>query len=305
MYSLIVVDYNSIEATCRYIESYSACLKNGPVHAVIVDNGNRSDTLSAARAHMAAEPVECTFEGRTLWRFATGKMDVIYCASGENMGYARGNNLGVRIADHFFADPYYIISNNDLILPEELDLTAVTDWFEKHPETAVIGPRVVGVDGIAQSPRKDQSAFTKLIGWYWCMGPLKKWVDDICHSAQEGPCDWIMGCFMVIRADAFRQVGGFDENTFLFAEEMILSARLEKAGLQVCYVPAFTVIHNHNATVKKTFAVQQGFQLSFDSNCYYYKHYRNASAFLLTFAKLNFAIYKNLYPLRQMLKKRH
>lgn len=304
MYSLIVVDYNSIEATCRYIENYSACLEYGPVHAVIVDNGNRQDTLSVVRTQINAEPVVCAFEDRTLWRFTTPKMDVIYCASGENLGYARGNNLGARIADIFFGDYYYIVSNNDLILPETLDLSVFTAWFDSHPETAVIGPGVVGVDGVAQSPRKHQGAFTKLIGWYWCMGPLKKYVDDIYYGAPQGKCDWIMGCFMVIRAKAFWQVGGFDENTFLFAEEMILSDRLKKAGFEVCYVPAFTLIHNHSATVKKTFAVQQGFQLSFDSNCYYYKQYRGASACLLTLAKWNFALYKNSYPLRQKLKRK-
>lgn len=301
MYTLIVVDYKSLGATCGYIRDYAG-KRSGTVHAVVVDNDTSQDGLQILRAEFSAAPTPVAFEERTLWRFCEDSLDLIYCASGENMGYARGNNLGARIAREIFADPYYIISNNDLILPDVLDLTPITDYFETHPETAVIGPKIMGLDGLPQSPRKHQSAFTKLIAWYWCMGPLKKYVDDVCYDAVEGPCDWVSGCFLFLRADVFHQVGGFDENTFLFCEEIILSARLQEHGYHVAYLPAFSLIHNHGVTVKKTLAIQKGFQISFDSDCYYYKTYKNAPAILLTFARWNFMLYKKSYAFRQKVK---
>lgn len=304
MFSLIVVDYNSIEKTACYLRHCMEMLQQEePLHVVVVDNGSRTDGLSCLeREFGASRRFPQTVEGREIFQTSSKDLELVYCHSGDNLGYARGNNLGTKIADAVFADEYYIISNNDLVIQQPVVLTEVAACFRQHSDMGILGPRIVGLDGMQQSPRKHQSAFVKLIAWYWAMGPLKKYVDDVCHGADAGPCDWVSGSFFFVSAEAFQKAGRMDEHTFLFAEEMILSRRLHTEGYRVYYNPQWSLLHNHGQTVKKAVSVQQGFQISFDANAYYYKTYCNATDILLALARGNFWLYKNLYPCRQKLK---
>ena len=308
MYSLIIVDYNSLEATIAYISRCREALdRQGASHVVIVENG---DGVGAPEllGKLYGTPAEQTIPGieRQVQLFSQDGWQICYCHSGENMGYARGNNLGTRIADALWNDPYYIVSNNDLAFPEKADLQTIDRYFQQHSNVALVGPRTVGLDGKAQSPRKKRSAFCMLIGWYWAMalgGPFKRLVDDIVHDAPEGQCDWITGSFMFIRAEAFRQVEGFDPNTFLYAEEMILSARLRRAGYAVAYCPAFRLVHNHGETVKKSISILRNLRIGFTSNSYYFKTYCNTSKLVLQLAKWNFEIYTLIYRMKQQVKR--
>lgn len=308
MYSLIIVDYNSLEATIAYIARCREALdRQGASHVVIVENGENEGALALLSCAYGAY-TEQTLPGldRQVQCFRQDEWQVCYCHSGENMGYARGNNMGARIADALWKDPYYIISNNDLVFQGEIDLCRIERYFQQHSDTALLGPKIVGLDGKPQSPRRKCSAFCLLIGWYWAMalgGPCKRLVNDIVEDASEGQCDWVTGSFMFTRAEAFRQVGGFDPNTFLYAEEMIISDRFRRAGYAVAYCPAFTLVHNHGETVKKTISVLQNLRIGFESNAYYYRTYGGVSGLLLQLARWNFSAYTMIYRFKQWLKR--
>lgn len=305
MFSLIIVDYNSMDKSAAYLKHCVENLKcENELHAVIVDNGTLDNSLALLEKEFGTSTVlSQTIDGKRLNQIATAGLKLIYCHSGANLGYAKGNNLGARIVEEVFKDEYYIISNNDLVFLQTVDLAEVEYCFRSQPDMGVLGPRVVGKNGLEQSPRKHQSAFVRLIAWYWAMGPLKKYVDDLCYGAERGTYNWVSGCFFFVSAEAFVKAGRFDSNTFLFAEEMILGDRLRAVGYQVYYDPCWSILHNHGETVKKAVSIQNGFQLSFDSNCYYYKTYCNTSAFLLRFARLNFWAYKKFYPIRSQIKR--
>ena len=306
MYTLILVDYNSIECAVSFVQQCLDKLKtDGPLEVVLVDNGTRTDSLS----HLQAKFKICRELSKTvadcqLYWLGDEKLSLVYCHSNGNIGYARGNNLGMRIADEIFDNPYYIISNNDMLLPTSIDLHTVTKRFEADPQMGLLGPKVVGTDGVPQTPRKKQSAFKKLIAGYWGVGPLRKFVDDISYDAIAGPSEWVTGCFFFLRRDAVTAAGGFDENTFLYAEEMILSARLRAMGYTTVYDPLFTVIHDHRETARNSPQTRRTIRISFASNCYYYKTYCATSAALLLFARCSFALYMLLFPLWQRLKRK-
>ena len=303
MYTLILVDYNSLKKTVNYIRHYTNQVKESkPVHIVLVDNGTQENLAYIESEFGIAEAIPNMVGGRTAYRFSNEDLCLIYCKYGENAGYARGNNLGMQLADAIFGDAYYIISNNDLILPDAFSFETVTTRFLQEPSVGVIGPKVIEVNGKAQTPRKKQSAFTKLIAWYWGVGPLRKYVDDILYDPEGKPCQWVSGCFFFARAEAMRKIQGFDENTFLYAEEMILSARLQRIGYTTLYDPMFTIIHDHKEAYKSVDAKLKTIQMSFDSICYYYKTYCGTSALMLLLAKFSFGLYKLLYPLWQLTK---
>lgn len=317
MYTLILVDYNSIDATTEYIaRCWEALGETGASHVVIVENGSNEgipEKLSALYGNCTMG--QLTGIEQTVCRFRTENQDICYCYSGENMGYARGNNLGAKIAKALWEDPFYIISNNDLVFKKPMDLSVTDRLFEQAPAVGVIGPQVTTPDGVSQSPQAWAPAFRRLIVNYWrrfvaafLSGKKKsayllRHCCDVVIDASSGPCAWVSGCFFFVRANAFHKVEMFDEHTFLYAEEMILSRRMEAAGYKVWFCRELEIIHNHAQTTKKSISVMKGRELDFRAVLYYYKTYTKTSQAVLTFANWNFAVYKFIFNGFQKLRK--
>lgn len=305
MYSLILVDFNTLETTLNYIVHCRDSLGAGASHVVIVENGNNDGTLELLNRMLGPyriythpslpQPMYC-------YQFDT--QQIVYCHSGGNIGYARGNNLGIKISDLIFHDEFYIISNNDLVFPAPLDLTIPERLFAEHPEIGIIGPSVVTPQGERQSPNHWQTAFERLILFYW-KPVLRLLRINISALSQPvtGRCDWVSGCFMIIRKDSLHSAGLFDENTFLYAEELILGRRLEAIGCSVWFCRELEVIHQHAQTTKKVLSSIRGKEINFDSIWYYYNNYTDASTFVLTLAKVNFLLHKLIYLCIHGLKK--
>lgn len=308
MYSLIVVDYNTLDKTLSYISHCREMLGIQYLnHVVIVENGDNAGALEMLSSlYGIYEEQVISNVGRRVQCFSQGVCQICYCHSGENMGYARGNNLGAQIAENLWNDPYYIVSNNDLVFREKVDLHRIWEYFQRHPDVALLGPGIVGLDGEKQSPRRNRSALCMLIGCYWSMalgGLFNRLVMDVVDDASEGECDWVSGCFMFVRAESFKKVEGFDPNTFLYAEEMIISEKFRQAGYKVAYYPAFTLLHNHGETVKKSMSVLRNLRIGFTSNSYFFKTYRNTPKLLLQIARWNFEIYTLIYRIKQPIKR--
>jgi GT2 family glycosyltransferase len=319
MYSLIVVDYNSPVETIAYINRcQKALITHGALHIVIVDNASDKrflELLSDAFGTYTDQPI--SHLGKTVQCFQQDGCSLCYCCSGENMGYARGNNLGAKVAKALWNDPFYIISNNDLVFNDVVDLTPAEDLFAKHPEIGAIGPRIISALGAPQSPNHWQGAFHRLIlnTWLGAAGAImsehayQKLENRFCTStvsdATTGPCAWISGCFMIVERDAFFEAGMFDEHTFLYAEEMILSRRMEKVGKEIWFCRDIEVVHKHAQTTRKALSVIRMRQMDFESCLYYYQTYEQTSRILLKLAKWNFVLYKKAFYLWQIVKKNH
>lgn len=311
MFTLIVVDYNGLQKTVEYVRScFSAFSSDALCHAVIVENGTPEEEYPLLERDFGrGERFEPDALCPTAHRYRTNGREVVYVSAGENLGYAKGNNLGIRIASFVWNDPYVLVSNNDLSFDASFDLNVVRRRFEQDPHVAIVGPRVVTPTGEIQSPRMWQGAFRCLILQYW-IGVLarpfgkalrERWWKAACYDVDtdrdSGPCDWVSGCFFFLRTSLFMQAGGFDPNTFLYAEEKILAKRLLRVGGTVFFEQNLQVEHRHGETTKKAFAVMQRMRFGFDSDLYYYRNYTNTSRVTLWFAKRSFRLYEALYRL--------
>ena len=85
--------------------------------------------------------------------------------------------------------------------------------------------------------------------------------------------------------------GMMDPNTFLFSEEMILAERMKAIKRDVYFYPAVTILHEHNQTISKFIVDKKKFMLRFESECYYYRTYRNVSLLSTYIGKLSFQFY--------------
>lgn len=316
MYSLIVVDYNGLKKTIEYIEhcrqSLDAICSS---HVVIVENGIEENALESLMLHFGEYQVrEIARISQKIYFFVREGQELCYCSAGSNLGYAKGNNLGVRIATTIWSDPYYIISNNDLVFEKAMDISIVDRLFKNDPEIGVIGPCVVTPEGVQQSPRQWKRAFSALISDYWvgAAGGLfgSKLRNKLCDRASDtlinansGKSDWISGCFMFVRADLFHKIGMFDENTFLYAEELILSKRLEAIGCSVYYCKELEVIHKHGQTTKTALDTLKMTEIDFSAKYYFYKTYMQTNCVVLVVSKLSFKVFCALFKIKQHIRR--
>ena len=105
---------------------------------------------------------------------------------------------------------------------------------------------------------------------------------------KQGIVHHVSGAFMMTKISLFKQVGMFDENTFLYNEEDILSERGRIKGLKFYFSATVTVIHERGGTTSQVFSTLEQQKIGFRSAVYYYKSYCNTSNGILLLAKLNF-----------------
>lgn len=291
MYSLIVIDYYSMEKTISYIfKVQKYIISNSLFHAIIVDNAENKSGFIICEKHFGQGDKIKFRNDCEVFSYFTNYGIILYCSSGKNLGYAKGNNLGAALAKFYFKDPYYLISNNDLDLVDTLYWEKVEKIFNEDSHIAVIGPKVIGIDGKPQSPHKKVGPFTTLILYYWAINKLFK-LSDLDYTNKSKECYRVIGCFMFVRASSFHNVGGFDSHTFMFAEEMILSELLKKEADYFYFWNEYVVIHEHGYTTKKTNNTIQNEKWSYESCRYYYKSYRKTSKLFLLIADINFKLY--------------
>lgn len=303
MISIIVVDYKSISKTIKYIENLYEKLINPEIyHFIIVDNYKSNDALKELK-NKSYHFFKITISVGDVYVFNMGLYSIEYINSGDNIGFARGNNIGTIVSDELFKDDYYIISNNDLSFSDQFDFSMFKKVFDQDDKIAVIGPRIIGLDGLEQSPYKKMTPFEILIEYQWTRFWPFHSKGDLLMNQKSGYYYRVMGCFMLIKAAPFKEVERFDSNTFMFGEEMILSERLEKKGFKTFYCSNYTVLHEHGVTVKNTSTILQTDDWCFNSELYYCKAYRNIGCIFYYFAVLNRFFNRTAIVFKEFIKK--
>ncbi len=309
MVSLIIVDYRTITKTLHYMkECNKSFITSYDIHVIIVDNNVNeqvgltfiSDTEHAKIRTLtnSALPVpvyECICEDGSR---------ITYVAARANIGYAKGNNLGAKVAKILFRDTYYLFSNNDLRFMEPIPIDILLTPMRDKEDVAVVGPSILSLDGSLQSPRKKPTVGIGLFVYYWNLLlpkrlKLERWITDIDMAAKTGRCDWVTGSFLITDAVKFHEVCGFDEHTFLFYEEVILAERLQKKSYRMYYTDSVKIVHEHGETVKSSFSILQGIDISFKSGMYYFRNYRNISKFVTILAYINYYLFRVLFRLKK------
>jgi N-acetylglucosaminyl-diphospho-decaprenol L-rhamnosyltransferase len=192
------------------------------VRPVVVDNASPDNSLETI-ADLPAEVVR----------------------SERNGGFSYGCNLGAASG----RAPFVLFLNPDArIGPDALE--AMLSVLRSDAATALVGPRILGDDGeLAWSLRRfprHRSTFAQAVFAHRLL-PRAAWTDELIRDAgvYDGPAtpEWLSGACMLVRRSAFEQLGGFDEDFFLYCEDTDLCRRVWDAGHVVRYVPEARVQH--------------------------------------------------------------
>lgn len=315
MVSVIIVDYKSMDQTISYINNFTEkILDLEDTNFIIVDNSQddhnfsilsekyqSSKTLNIYKIYNDSSKVSV----EKVVQYNYGKYTIIAIKANENLGFAKGNNLGAVISKNIFNSEYIIFSNNDLLIEKSFSLKTLLEPFHLDSNIAVVGPRIVGLDNKPQSPRKKVSIWKLLILYNFNMltvNLLGKIINNIDYTGTSKYTYWVTGCFMITDSKKFFQVGLFDSNTFLYAEEMILAERLLTKNYRSYFLDNIEIIHNHGQTVKKAYDAINACNISFNSVYYYYKNYIKCNKFELLLARVSFKIFKALFPIKAYIK---
>ena len=216
MLSIIIVSYNTRDELERCLASLHEASPAVPHEIVVVDNGSTDGSVEAARRWPSVHVIE----------------------AGENVGFARANNVGIRSS----RGTDLLLLNSDTVVPPQA-IDRLLDDLERHPEVAVVGPRLLDASGRAElsfgrmlGPVNE--ARQKLIGW------LGRWTPVVERmTRREHAPDWVSGaCLLVRRADA-EAVGLLDERYFMYAEDVDFCAAIRAQGRAIRFNPDVHVVH--------------------------------------------------------------
>ncbi len=162
-----------------------------------------------------------------------------------NRGFAAGINEAAARAQ---TDLLLLLNPDTRVTPGAIEHLA--HYLASHADVVAVGPKVVSPDGSLQAtgrqfPRALTGLFgrTTLLTRLWPANPISR--QNLVSADAEAPIDvdWVAGTCVMIRTQAFRAVGGFDERFFLYWEDADLCQRLRARGGRVVFVPSAVVEH--------------------------------------------------------------
>lgn len=279
--SIIIVSWN-VKALLRdCLQSIFANQGELKLEVIVVDS---------ASADGSAEMVAAEFPAVTL------------IACDENVGFPRGNNIGMRQA----SGRYVLLLNPDTVVVADALPIAVA-YIEQHPDIGVLGVQLLNEDGSVQSSRRRfPSLMTGVFEstWLQAYAPQRLlqdyYVDDLADST-TADVDWVMGAFMLTRPEVIAQVGGMDEAYFMYSEELDWCKRIKTAGWRVVYYPEAQVIHYQGKSSEQASILRH---INFNrAKLRYFRKYhgRAAAGFLRLVIWLNFLIQLILEAVKGML----
>jgi GT2 family glycosyltransferase len=222
--SVIIVSYNTKDLLKRCFDSVRDSAEGVKCEIIVVDNGSKDGS---------AELIKNGFPELTL------------IESAENSGFARANNLGYERC----GGEYIVLLNSDAFLVGK-SLALAIDLMDRHLEVGLAGGRLIGEDGSWQpSARSFPGIWNEFLTLSGLAGRYKEsrifGRPDMTYldQSQELACDWVPGAFTIIRRSVIEETGFFDEQFFLYYEEVDLCRRIKKSGWKIAYWPAVTIIH--------------------------------------------------------------
>ena len=239
--SVILISYNTAKMSVEALDALFRSQGDFELEVFVVDNASKDDSV-------------------TLIHNAYPHITLI--ENSVNVGFGRANNQVLDLVK----GNYVLLLNTDAFV--QADTIAKTiQYIETLPNCGVLGVRLVGRDGEQQPSCRyfptPFNLFAHTLGlarWF----PKLQMVDDIdWDPSLNSSCDWVPGCYYLVRKQVIDEVGLFDPRYFLYSEEVDHCFAVKKAGWQVLYFADVPVVHLGGESAKSDGKVtSSGKQLS-------------------------------------------
>ena len=265
--SIIILNYNVRYFLELCVLSVQQAIVNIDAEIIVVDN-NSSDDSCAMMKH----------------KFPNVKL----IENNVNSGFPKGNNIGVESAK----GEYICILNPDTVVAEDT-FTKILAFAEKQKNLGIIGCKLIDGSGnfLPESKRGIPTpfvAFTKIFGWYKFSNYFGKYYAQHLSENETGKVDTLVGAFMILKRDLYNEIGGFDENCFMYSDDIDLSYMALQKGKSNYFFHETTVIHFKGESTVKDETYMKRFQEAM--NFFYRKHF-TVSLFFSLFMNVGIIIF--------------
>lgn len=270
--SIIIVSTNIKDLLRKCLISVEKAIK--PIKAEIIDVDNNSTDGTAEMIAKEFPKVKLIKKHR-------------------NRGFGENNNFGMKIAK----GRYVLLLNSDTEIIDKNIFKEMIEWMDKHPKVGLASCALINPDRKTyQGSGGYFPTLLRVFAWMTFLDdlpfidsfikpyhPLHGWSpfyqgENYFKKPQEQ--DWVTGAFFLMRKKAMDEAGLFDEDFFLYVEEVDLSYRIKKAGWQVRYLPKWKIVHYGQVTTGSESAMVNELK---NLKLFYKKHYPSWKLPILSF----------------------
>lgn len=198
--------------------------------------------------------------------------DVILIEPGENTGFAKGNNIGIKESRGDFV---YLLNPDTITIGDAT--TRLLNFLQEHPGAGVVGPRLLNEDrSIQPSRRRFPTKWTGIFESTWLQKVAPRKILDLYFMIDipeptPHQVDWLQGSALVVRKRAISDAGLLDEAFFMYSEEIDWQYRINQAGWTIHYCPNAEVIHLGGKSSEQVATLQHIYFQS--SKIHYFRKY--------------------------------
>jgi len=270
--SIIIVNYKTYELTKNAIKSVLETVKSS-YEIFVVDNDSQDASY---------EKLESRFNNE----IASGKLKLV--ANVSNQGFAAANNIAIKKSKGY----YILLLNSDTIVKKG-SIDNSLDYIKNHGDVGVVGCKIILPNGKLDNAAKrsfptPKNSFYKLFGFYKFNKKSKSNnynnynLDDLDENGVY-EVDSLVGAFMLVRKETIEEIGLFDEDYFMYGEDIDWCYRIKQADWKVIYYGKVEIIHYKGSSSKKQKSklIYEFYRAMY---LFYNKHYINEYSLLTRMA---------------------
>ncbi|MDT3404199.1 glycosyltransferase family 2 protein [Mucilaginibacter terrae] len=229
--SIITVNYNQSYITEQLLASVAATNTYQNIEIIVVDNASKDNPVPA---------------------WTTQYPDITFIRSDVNLGFAGGNNLGVKAAK----GDYLFFVNNDTEFTEGL-VAGLVKIMDENPKVGMVSPKIRYFD---QPTLLQYAGYTPMNYYFMRNSTIGQFEEDKGqYDNYTGPTGYIHGAAMMVRREAIEKGGLMAENFFLYYEEMDWNDHIRRAGYQIWVEPKTLIYHKESVSVGRVSGLKEYF----------------------------------------------
>lgn len=280
---VVVLNYNDYKTTIKLIEKIKKYKSIDVI--VIVDNCSTDESYENFK------------------KYTDDK--VVLIKSDKNGGYAYGNNFGIHYLIKNYKSEIIIISNPDVEFEEKL-VEKIKWEFENNSKYVLLSGIMLDINGnVVNTPYWDIPTYMDDLRNNFFIGRKIKKEFKIDYKKEIMEVEVVPGSFLAIKADILRDIGYYDENTFLYCEERILGKKLKDKGYKSGIITGISYKHMHSISIKKTFKKVDTIKIFYKSKLYYNKKYNKIGKFKEFILKISSKISLLEYKILEKISKKN
>ena len=227
--SIVIVSYNTEELLRKCLDSIMRFTKGVSYEVIVVDNASTDGSVEAVQS--------------SKFKVQNGNSKLKIIQNNKNLGFGRANNQGMKVAK----GGYIALLNSDTELFED-SLSKMVSFMDSHTDVGMATCRLLNKDRSIQANGGCKPTLFRLFVWATFIddvGFLRSILGSYHNQAvnREHEQGWVSGAFMMLRREVLEKVTGFDENFFMYGEDVEFCLRVNKGGWKIFCTPITSIVH--------------------------------------------------------------